>query len=334
MKDMVEKVVEALKKSIKVFEDDSISRNRFHNLNKIKSGKKLIFVDGGNTEILAMPHLSLQLIRVFYSVYQENKKIKAEKTEFYLLVKAVDENENIIYKTELFPIKGEINLKLSFDSLDPKIITGSQRASISKIGEIVRRFAELYIASNTIEKNNNSVVVLDGSLECLYSGEINIMEKLYETAKKNKSVVTALSKTSRLLTKKGNSIANILNNIGPEGIWYYKDNIENTDNVEIFFVRLNKNSNHVFRLDIQKDIKKDLDEIFSLLADNSKDLSFPGYPYGLIEADKFARVSNNEKEVLRTLFLSKIGVSSREIRKFLSSLDAHKILDKLVSTSQ
>jgi len=331
MREVVDKVVEELKKNINSFEDEKELKEDFYEIKKVKTDKKLIFVDGGNAEILAMPSISLQLIRIFYSVYDKNKRTKAEKTEFYLLVNSVNENDRIIYKTGIFPIKGEIELKLSFDSLDKKIITGSKRASISKIGEIVRRFAELKIAADALEKNNNAVVVLDGSLECTYPGETEIAEELYKAAGKNKSVVAALSKTTRLFTKKGSSVANVLNELGPDKAWYCRhinemDKIDNSINV--FFVKLNKNSNYVFRLDVEKD--SGLDEIFVLLEENSKDLSFPGYPYGLIEADRIARISNNEKQMLKTMFLSKIGTTKLE--KFLSSLDAHDLLDRLVNT--
>ena len=50
------------------------------------------------------------------------------------------------------------------------------------------------------------------------------------------------------------------------------------------------------------EINKDVEMIVNQIANNAKDVVFPGYPYGLILADKFARISNNEKEQI-SLFL-------------------------------
>jgi hypothetical protein len=62
---------------------------------------------------------------------------------------------------------------------------------------------------------------------------------------------------------------------------------------------------------------------------NSKDISFPGYPYGLIIADRFARVSNNEKAYLRTLFFSKAGGKTEMLVNETASINSHNILDSI-----
>ena len=70
-------------------------------------------------------------------------------------------------------------------------------------------------------------------------------------------------------------------------------------------------------------------ELFSLLMKNSTDPVFLGYPYGLIEADKSARVSNKESEYLKTIFLVKAGKQLKKISQYFKSTDAHSILDKI-----
>ena len=74
----------------------------------------------------------------------------------------------------------------------------------------------------------------------------------------------------------------------PQGLWKYRL-FEGA--VPIYVVKLNENSKKCFRVEGQIN-----DEVLSLLVENSKDPTFIGYPYGLIEADKFARVSNEEKD--------------------------------------
>ena len=69
------------------------------------------------------------------------------------------------------------------------------------------------------------------------------------------------------------------------------------------------------------------EEIINSIAANCNDPVFIGYPYGLIEADKIARIGNNEKEFLRTVFLTKL--KKKDIEKYLSAKNAHGILDRI-----
>ncbi|NQV08469.1 DNA double-strand break repair nuclease NurA [Candidatus Woesearchaeota archaeon] len=312
MKKIIEDVVKAVKENIRFSDDTSLVKDNFKEIKDEKTSKKIVFIDGGNTEILASPDLSVHLIRTFFCVYQKNKRIKSERKEFFVLVKSVKKGKDIFYKTETFP-KNK-SFEFSFNSLDSELKTGNERVEISRIGGVIRRFAELEAA----KQFKDSIVVLDGSLKPTYPGEKDFLKKLGNN-------VIGLSKTTRLFTKKGIGFANMLNKQGPKHSWIYKsEESEKNLDADIYFVKLNKNSKHVFRID-----SKNLDsEVLALLKENSRDLSFPGYPYGLVEADRFARVSNNEKEMLNTIFSSKLS-SFIEINKFLSSLNAHDTLDRL-----
>ena len=63
------------------------------------------------------------------------------------------------------------------------------------------------------------------------------------------------------------------------------------------------------------------------MAGNCTDPIFIGYPYGLVEADRVARVSNHEKESLKTMFMVKLR--NKNVEKYLSSVNAHDILDRI-----
>ena len=72
-----------------------ISKGNFHKIEKADNkknarksaifgtncvgNKKLAFIDGGNLEILKAANFSLNLVRVYYSIYQNNKKISSKK---------------------------------------------------------------------------------------------------------------------------------------------------------------------------------------------------------------------------------------------------------------
>jgi hypothetical protein len=101
-------------------------------------------------------------------------------------------------------------------------------------------------------------------------------------------------------------------------------------------VKLHRQSEYVFRFEVLKDqVNKnnfgEVELIVSALAENSKDVSFPGYPYGLIDADKFARVSMTEKTVNEFQFRAAVPQKLWEkISKFVRSSDAHEILNKMI----
>jgi hypothetical protein len=101
-------------------------------------------------------------------------------------------------------------------------------------------------------------------------------------------------------------------------------------------VKLNDQSKRVFRYEIHTEQVKslssfDLNEILSELSLNASDLSFPGYPYGLIDADDNARVRFGELETYRILLLSeisKLGSAAKFVRH-MESTDAHGVLNGL-----
>ena len=345
MEKIIEQVIARLDEKTKIeedyprFEDSSyksfkIEKRNFHKIENISSERKITFIDGGNAEILGASNFSLQLIRTYFTIYKNNKKISSEKNEFYALIYSLNENNKIKYKTEIFNLKNKLELKdLDFDSYDETIKEGFNRIQISKIAEIIRRFAEIKTAEIAVDfLENKDLIILDGDLEAKKTNEINYFNKLYKKTTEKNIIIAALSKTTSLFTEKGNSVTALLNLISPTEEWFYYPvvNINNKNHeAEIYFVKLNKNSEHVFKLEIYKKQKANADELILLLKNNSKDPVFLGYPYGLIEADKFARISNNEKNYFKTLFISKIGKKYRKIGKYLTTLNAHEILDKI-----
>ena len=106
----------------------------------------------------------------------------------------------------------------------------------------------------------------------------------------------------------------------------------------MFAVRLHECSDYVFRFEVYKDqvSKRNLGEvelILSSLSANSRDVGFPGYPYGLIDADRFARISMNEKEAYQFQFLATLSSQKNiweKFSKYVRSSDAHDILNKMI----
>lgn len=307
-----------------------IDKKNFNKINEIRTDKKIAFVDGGNAEILKTADFSFQLIRVYYNIYKDNKKIKSKKREFYVLINAVNKEGSIKYRAKIFNDKLLDEDDLLLDSFDETLKTGGHRADVSKIGEIARRFAELKIIEElTGELDKGDIVVRDGDLQATVTNECKYFDSIYKKALEKNVIICGLSKTSSLLTNKGNSAAFLLGNISPSGAWYYYPavKIENKEHqAEMFFVKLHEKSKHVFRFEVFNGNTFKINEILTLLKDNSKDPVFLGYPYGLIEVDRFARIGNYEKEHLKTILLAKTG---NKLESFSAPLNAHNILDNI-----
>jgi len=312
-----------------------ISKDNFHKIKKINENARIAFIDGGNLEVLKAADFSLNFIRVYYSVYMDNKKIESKKYEFYTLVYADNKDGEIFYKTKLFSENTEVlpsEDDLAFDSFDVSLKSGQNRINISRIADVVRRFSELKIASMVAERlDKGDVVVLDGSLQSTMTNENRYLEELFKKGLEKDVLITALSKSCTLMTDSGASLITVLNTICPEAEWCYYPvaEIESMEHqAEMFFVKFHEKSRHIFRFEVYKKQKSSVERAFSLLKENSNDPVFLGYPYGLIEADKFARVSNKELEYLKTMLTLKIGKDS-ELDRHLNVRNAHDILDKV-----
>jgi hypothetical protein len=321
----MEKILKSLISKINNNEQDSIilndlsnkkikiDKSKFNKINFINSNKKISFIDGGNLEIIKSPSISLFFNRIYYSTYQNNKRVENKQIEFFTLISTINKNDIIYYKTEYEFINGYLDLQeYEFNSFDKLLITNNKRANISLVGNIIRRFSELLFTKQII----SDYIVLDGSLEITYPFEEELINNL------NKNKIYGLSKTNKLITQSGNSIIPILHNLSTLNIWSYDFS---HSNFYSYFVKLHKNSKYIFRFDsFQNEMNN---EIFSLLVNNSSDPIFLGYPYGLIDADKFARVTKNEQEMLFTKI--KMKKEFKKLLPYINMQNSHDILDNM-----
>jgi hypothetical protein len=277
-----------------------INKDNFQEITETIEPKTLTFIDGGQAEIISTGNFCLSFIRIAAVFFQDNKKIKQIKKEFFLFTKAKYLNEDLYYESKIYGDQLVNEKDLLISSNDNSIKTGSERAPISKITNMARRFAELSLAKSL----EADFIVLDGTLEPTFKNEEKYLsEKL-----------SALAKSSSLFTTSGNSPVILLNKIGLEQCWSYF--LEN----KTYFVKLNQKAKHVFRFEGNK-------EVLAYLISNSNDALFLGYPYGLIFVDKIARISNAEKNSLKMNFL--LRRDNQELIEYLSTSNAHDILDNL-----
>ena len=334
----------------------ALNTDYFYPLPKLRHERKIAFIDGGSAEIVGAPNFAVGLTRLYFCVFKGDKRIEAAKIpqriDFYTVCYAVPRSNQIVYKTELVPVKEEWRkylpdtADLELDSFDRTIMLGLQRAPISRILEVARVFAEWrfssFIAQEELEEGD--VLVRDGTLQTTVTHEGKYADEAYQAALQEKVYFTALSKTSTLFTETGQPLFSAIHELSEssrmkDDAWYYYPiaTITQPDHkAEMLAVKLHKQSEYVFRFEVLKDqVNKnnfgEVELIISALAENSKDVCFPGYPYGLIDADKFARVSMTEKTVNEFQFRAAV---SREvwdkISKFVKSSDAHELLNRLI----
>ncbi|MBI3027122.1 DNA double-strand break repair nuclease NurA [Candidatus Woesearchaeota archaeon] len=303
----------------------------FHEIKKSSFNRKIAFVDGGNAEIISSANFSLSIMRVACLVHQDNKKILQKKFDIFVFVQAMNKNNEIHYKAAFFDINNSIGMEeISFSSFDTTLMLGSNRAEIGSAANAIRRFAELKMAKIIADENASNIIILDGDLQCTMTHESKYLAELYESCMKNKIVLGALSKTTSLFTDNGDLLSVALANMSPFPSWYYHpiaDIKSQSHKAEMFFVKLHGKANHIFKFEVFNNQKAKAEEAINGLAGNCADPVFLGYPYGLIDADRIARISNAEKESLRTMFLARLR--GKDIESYINSVNAHEILDRI-----
>ncbi len=281
-----------------------LREEKFQPFSPSPAEKTIAFIDGGQAEVFSGGNIHLSFIRVFSQIMKGTQKTSSALHEFYLFTTSSFADGEIWYESKVFPLTGaplveEFLLRIS--STHPSIRSGTGHAPIGKIMGFARRLAELKLAGMM----QTDYVLLDGTLEAAYPGEEQYILPSF----------SALAKTCSLFTTQGNNPVVLLQKISPhQGCWSYA--LEG----KTYFVKLHPQSRHVFRFEGKEDL-------LPLLLPLCSDSLFPGYPYGLILADRMARVSNQERASLRLRLL--LRSENRELVEYLQALNAHDILDSI-----
>jgi hypothetical protein len=311
------------------------------------------FVDGGNCEMIGAPNFSVQMNRVYFNIFKGRERILPRslprKVEFYSATTANYRDDGIYYDTSVFPLKPEFEgfvpgEFLSFSSLDRTVTVGGQRADIQHVASVARRFAEWEFARHVIEMEleGGDLIVHDGSLQTSLTNEYKYLARAVEAAVSKGVVFAGISKTSTLFTTTGLSLLGAVQKLaedyGVKGPWcLHIAKVANVlHNAFIYVVKLHESARYVFRYEVygeqaRRMSKEEFCRVTSALACNSKDISFPGYPYGLIDADNFARVGVDEIDAYRVPLMSEISKHGgwKKISRHICSGDAHGVLDLL-----
>ncbi|MHA1579683.1 MAG: DNA double-strand break repair nuclease NurA [Candidatus Freyarchaeota archaeon] len=325
----------------------------FREIKRVETERKMAFVDGGNQEVVGAPNFSVQINRVFFNVFRDKKRVLdrriPRRIEFFSVTFSRFRHNEIFYDTSIFPLSEEFEpflpdlRDLSFSSMDRSVMQGNLRADISIVSSISRRFAEWEFSRHVVESelDKGDIIVMDGTLQTAFTNESKYSRALYELARKKGVIVTGLTKTCGLFTTTGLSLLGAArkyanNNNIRYPMWYYYPVAEAFSPVHeavILLVKLNSMSERIFRFEIYRDQAKKLSieeigEITSCLAQNSEDITFPGYPYGLIDADSNARVRSDEMQRYKYALISAMSRRGKW-KKFAGHIQAKDAHDKL-----
>ena len=313
----------------------AFDKNNFHGIS-YSSEKTLCFVDGGNQEVVSAPNFSVQFVRCYANFFKGKKRAReALKTEFLSVAKAEGREGKIFFNAGIIPVSGLDLLPkegVLFDSQDDALKEGVGRARISVVGGLARRFAEWALAEKAMDfLGKGDAVVRDGTLQTSVEREAFHAKKAFSKAKEKGVFLTGLAKTSTLFTTTGMPLVSAVKKISPKGKWFYSPLVENSHPdhpADLFVVKLHEKSKHAFRFEWFKELEFD-ENVFAGLAENASDPTFLGYPYGLIEADEMARVTNKETLGLRQLVANKFGLEWASVEEFSSASNAHDVLDRI-----
>ncbi|MFO7795122.1 MAG: hypothetical protein ACQERB_09045 [Promethearchaeati archaeon] len=333
-----------------------IIEDSFHPIPSLhKDKKKMGFVDGGSSSLITSSDLDISFNRVAGCLFKGQKPLELNNIptliEYYTAtIIDVQEDGKLKFIIKSFPreeehrefIPDELTFFINDESIREQF---GYLPKIEQMGGIVMRFSEWIYGKHLIENELDSedIFIRDGSLQTGYTNEIKEAEKLFSIGSKKNVYITGLSKSCRLITDKGNSLISVVNALGNNKIsdspWYFYPSfrITRADNqADVYFVKLHKHATHSFRFDIfleQSQVLKEQDReiIISNIAYNSTDLSFPGYPYGLIKADQLARISMRELDSQKIALLSEFDqdIYKTFIIPRLRSMDAHDIINKI-----
>ncbi|MDF1537904.1 MAG: DNA double-strand break repair nuclease NurA [Candidatus Thorarchaeota archaeon] len=333
-----------------------LNPDNFNPIERVESDRRIAFLDGGNQEIVGAPNFSIQINRIYFCIFDGKKRVSPEnipnKIEYFSATYSDFRDGQIFYDTIIIPLddrySGYIPNEgdLSFNSMDRAVMQGNMRAGISRVASIARRFGEWEFSRHVIDKELQAgdIFVADGTLQAAFPNESQYVNRVFEAAKKSGAIATGLSKSCTLFTDTGLSLVGAIRLLAEKEqisypAWIYHpivDIFEPTHRASLYIAKLNSVADRIYRYEIYQDQAKslsddDFNEIFSKLAENSKDISIPGYPYGLVVADREGRVRFNEMEGYRTMLLSELSQTGNleKFKRYIQAIDTHDALDML-----
>lgn len=329
-----------------------IRPSEFVEITAVKAPRRMAFVDGGDGQLHESPNFLITINRVYFSIFEGRKRIKPKsnpRVQFFSYVTSNIQTEKgakkVRYNTRLFAYSDEDRRYLP---LEADLASQAESTSVlqgARLNSLGRKFAEWRLALHVVENElgRGDMIVMDGSLQSGFENEIKYANRLYDVAIQKGVIVCGLAKTSRLITESGDPLLARIAEIAecvPFGKWYVKvaEEVSSDDRGFMLAAKFHEKSPYVFRFEILREQFEKMDpdglnSVLSSLAVNSQDVAMIGYPYGAIDADRFAQVRMEELSMYRGFVLSEMLKKPewKKFQKYIASLGAHDALNGVTS---
>ena len=219
---------------------------------------------------------------------------------------------------------------------------GTSRAGL--LG-VPRKMAEWAVADSVVDSElaAGDMLVMDGTLQSGSGRESGFAARVYKRAVRKGVVVCGLAKTTTLTTVDNRPLAHRASEVAKAaGLggkrWFVRigERATANDMAYTFIAKLHEKSAYAFRFGILAEQywamdKGEVESVLASVAANSRDIAMPGYPYGAIDADRFAKVRMREASMYRNMLDAGLmgRPSGADIAAQIRSMSAHQVLNRV-----
>ncbi len=290
--------------------------------------RKICCIDGGNNKVYRSPTDSIHLIRIYFNIFQGEKRVENIDPFTAFLTSRFDGN---CIEAELKPLNGSIPFGQSRFVLDESEV---EEKTPTSAGHTVRKYLEWKALRYAVDEylDEGDIVVRDGVLQTTVESEREYAEEAYRKVEEAGAALVGIAKTSSLMTTENYPLIASVQAIARESgkkMWYYHPIAHNSHpdhKGDLYIVKYHPSSDYAFRTEFYRDVEVDREEVLSQLAFQARDPIFLGYPYGMVDADKKARVTDEEVDYLKNMGKNKMKDSFRDK---INSKNAHDRLSNI-----
>ena len=279
----------------------------FHEIPGTDSPGLLACIDGGNVTMVDTPFFAAGINRLFCSICR-GKQIRQDcGVPAFTFLSMIRNIGGGAPRFAFFPYQNRPGLLP--DGRLIEMAAGEMRgpANRQRLHSLPRTLGEWLMAgeaARTLRPGDH--IILDGSLSVWGDACRGLARSVLEEARRNGVMVCGLSKTTELRVEGGRPLLDWVQGrygAGATAPWYVEIGHPPADpragDYHTVVVNLHPDSRWAYRLDIDAVMLKStgregMESVLASLAANASHSYMPGYPYGMIRADRFARVRRDE----------------------------------------
>jgi hypothetical protein len=255
---------------------------------------KMGFVDGGNHSFFAYGPLIMELNRLAYVVYRGTDRLSRSGPHNFLSLTYLVNGE---VKTKIYGDK----LPFMLEELEPRKTGLGHAFETIRLGGRARRIMELNYAAYAAKTDSTEAVILDGNLgHGNDEAELASLVELFNVSQRSGVTVVGFTKRTSLMIE-GLPVTYFVDKVArAKGLDYYSaligkavrgDPSSNYVETQLFVTKLNSRGVKPYLVEVG--LAKDVAKLFKALAANSTNVYAAGYPLGLVEADRIARIQTS-----------------------------------------